>query len=884
MVKLFKAKINKYHLYPVIHILVSTFLSWIVMSFIFPDLLINHKISFIRFADTEFNYYGVFTFLSNFYHGGIQLWNNYDQMPLAYYYLCGGLTSFTNLVVSIIYIAVSPFFSSPSSLFHTIYSTFYTVPSTFIRCSGYYLLLSRFTKNKFVLLTSTVLGSTLLVPQFYLGLNSTSLHSFVPLTIHFILKFFEKFRLNDLLISVLIICICIAADSLVAVGYFYQGIHIILIPIIVWSVITHRHSLKLSRILNKLRPNRLNIIKIFMTVFTGVLITTPWILMLVHDYKDYDLPYGTSRFANLNILDFSKYFKRETQYIPPNEFLIRLVDFSTNEWYRTWVFMGFTSVFLVISGVILSKDNRKYIFSSAIFLFWILANPRTPYGWIGLFHWMNAITNPLSVAVRSMQHTSAFLICFAFLPVITMGIQSLFDTIDKTKTKVDFIRLAAVVLFSFIYILLVFTTVSTDVKNYLQTGFFIALIIIGAIYINKLPKKFTMSVLILGLSVMLFSDGNKMSGYLFYAYKNFTIMPHAVKDNGPYFLDYQNPKILPFRQYYNSSYVAKLPGYIQVDPNNMQGLFYRYTDLNKYLTAPPWYFAEYTPRHISYKRLATDQSLQKYIQKNNQLIYQADMAISEGDNVMEEILSKSYEIKIIVVDKDPNISNIYFPKLSEIKGVYANDPPAQKIKKTKFAISAGKRTSINDLVFLQFVLPQDFPQYITTTVYTNDAKLMNVKIGDKILQPVQGNLISAFTYDVQNISTGKLTIALPVDFTLSNSDIEFAYPEKTDTGIINIYRNEPDNLGLNYNASHDGWLVFHYPYDNKWIVKMDGKTKELFRVNYSFMGVPVEKGLHTILLSYSPYSILRLFIFVSICIVLLGPFVIIWFGIRYLNL
>ena len=54
------------------------------------------------------------------------------------------------------------------------------------------------------------------------------------------------------------------------------------------------------------------------------------------------------------------------------------------------------------------------------------------------------------------------------------------------------------------------------------------------------------------------------------------------------------------------------------------------------------------------------------------------------------------------------------------------------------------------------------------------------------------------------------------------------------------------------NVDKDKMLFFSIPFDKGWNVKVDGKRIPAMMVNIGFIGIPIEKGLHQIELSYTP--------------------------------
>jgi len=129
------------------------------------------------------------------------------------------------------------------------------------------------------------------------------------------------------------------------------------------------------------------------------------------------------------------------------------------------------------------------------------------------------------------------------------------------------------------------------------------------------------------------------------------------------------------------------------------------------------------------------------------------------------------------------------------------------------------------------------------------------------LLPAQGLLNVPYTYDVQNVRVGWMTVLLPVEesITFNNLDLKVKLPDY----ISDVWRNEHDHLGITFNAPSDGWMVLHYPYDLKWHLTVDGKPAALYRVNQYFMGAPVSKGGHKVLLNYWPDTPLRWLLSIS---------------------
>ena len=83
-----------------IFIFLSVLVSFIIMAFVYPDLLIHHKMVFVHQHDNEIPFLGVFTIVSHFYNGGIQLWDRYDMMRYDFFHITSGIYTLANLLTA----------------------------------------------------------------------------------------------------------------------------------------------------------------------------------------------------------------------------------------------------------------------------------------------------------------------------------------------------------------------------------------------------------------------------------------------------------------------------------------------------------------------------------------------------------------------------------------------------------------------------------------------------------------------------------------------------------------------------------------------------------------------------------------------------------------
>ena len=178
------------------------------------------------------------------------------------------------------------------------------------------------------------------------------------------------------------------------------------------------------------------------------------------------------------------------------------------------------------------------------------------------------------------------------------------------------------------------------------------------------------------------------------------------------------------------------------------------------------------------------------------------------------------------------------------------------------------------------MLPNEFPSHLSTTLFTLDRQNWGVAVNGKELKAAQGKLVTPWTFDVQNVHTGCLTLLLPNDFK-ERGKIQLKVKEID--GLINLWCNEHDRLGWTYEAPQDGQLVIRYPFDTKWRLTVDDRPAEINKVDTYFIGFPLSKGVHKILLEYWPQTLLRFWIALSMLGTFLGFFGVVGYGLTILD-
>jgi hypothetical protein len=111
-----------------------------------------------------------------------------------------------------------------------------------------------------------------------------------------------------------------------------------------------------------------------------------------------------------------------------------------------------------------------------------------------------------------------------------------------------------------------------------------------------------------------------------------------------------------------------------------------------------------------------------------------------------------------------------------------------------------------------------------------------------------------------------------VDYVLSE-------PDPTSAESVSIVTYDDDTLVLEVTAGSDGLLVLSEIYEKGWHAKVDGEMVPVEEVNGVLRAVPVSAGVHTVTLTYDPWS-LRYGFYVSLGSAAMSLVVVAWFVAR----
>ncbi|RJQ33016.1 MAG: hypothetical protein C4562_01860 [Actinobacteria bacterium] len=126
----------------------------------------------------------------------------------------------------------------------------------------------------------------------------------------------------------------------------------------------------------------------------------------------------------------------------------------------------------------------------------------------------------------------------------------------------------------------------------------------------------------------------------------------------------------------------------------------------------------------------------------------------------------------------------------------------------------------------------------------------------------------AFNYKVISIG-GKILEELKSNFDYQTPIIEKepkyfgAIKNYEGKALTQIKKYKPQEIKIKVSTPKKGLLLLSDTYYPGWNVYVDGKKAEIFRANYAFRAVPLNKGKHTVIFSYEPVSF-RVGFFISI--------------------
>jgi hypothetical protein len=836
-------------------VLTLTGASLLVMACVFPDMFIFGKRSFMILHDTEIPFENTFALTTYLYHGGLQLWDRFDQMNLSYFQLSAGIYTLANMATAMLYWLISPLFSYSAEAFHRIQTWGFFSFTTFIRVLGGFLLLRQLKVPLLANTLANLLLNTVLLSYLFLGVLTDNLYSYFPLLLYVLVRILEGRRIIDIAWLGLLTAIMIANSPLFALGYFYVVVHFFILALLVFVLLD-----PVERSRSWQWPTGMGQWRLMLLIALGaVIILLPQIVLSPSLKTDFFIAHsglsgddGRMR----HMFDINRYFDPTGKgFISPKDFLVKAIDYQNNSWRDSWIFYGVSTLFLTALGIFLSSRRIKWVFVAgimAIFLINVQPHLTSP---LSIGHWINALTNPFNFLLRSF-HMSTLLMPFLFFPLVAFGLQIILGHDEHTisaRWKPFFVFCAAVFLLSLWF-------VPAPLKLYVYGLEFLWGIAAGIAFLKPAQAlRITLFLIVVAFGI----EWMAVSVFMHSSVRKEERPLEAMQINGldttmPLVVDFQNPKILPFREFDRVDLRFIEPD-IYSYQNNF-GLFYQFGTLARFMHGP----SLYRPMPMAYATLYQDREMQWYLVHNPRTFSLADYAAPENRLNFYNVLASGLYERVAMVDRrEKDAEHLTDPAQMS----FGPRPADQRWKTFTFDLKAAQVSSRGDSLEYGFKLPDDFPRWLSTTVFTPDYESWKLSMGGQSLAPVQGKLIQDYTFDVQNVREEWLILRLPKT---PKPDGKIELQVKMPQDISDVWQNGHDRLGITYEAWRDGWLIIHYPYDPKWEISIDGKPSRVYRVNRYFIGTPISQGIHKVLLSYWPHTPLRLLLFLSLIGVWLG--------------
>jgi len=833
----------------------------------------------VKRYDFEFNFVSVLILVQNFLHGGIQLWNRYDQIPFSYLHLCGGIYTPDHLITAASYALLNFFKASASGeTFYRFFVVFFHSFALLLRTIIGYLLLKRFCDSRFVIFVLLVMLNTVLSSHMHQGFGLIFVYMMFILVMHVTLSFFEEPSFRNLLLIVGAYGLVASASPLFSASYFYLGFHCFAFSALVWAFFKNREKIK-SAWGTALVFDRTKKIDAAVTAAFLIILLLPAVLMLLHAGHDYQFASESSRFNDM--LSISEYFKRPAFWGPQNELLPNFVNFHVNNWGGSWIFVGIFTITTALFGFLVSKDSRKYVFALTTLLFILMNSSRDSHGLFYLntvFHWWHAITSPFKFIPRSFHMTGAMLIPYALLPLMAMGLQRMVDLIRQqeplsSQTKIAIAAWGTVLVgltLSYKYMI----KIPPDVWMYLVIN--LVLVIFGLVALLLLRRsRFRAVLFMVVVCALALIDMSKLTTY----FKLFYVELHGLVSKQIHYagptksplpvLEFKNPAVLPNQDRFNGHSVDNEEDQCFFNGQAVsRGLIFGAVNLGRYSMPAN----QYQPRHMAYTPVERNKSLIDYIQASRKIVSFAPYAVAEGTGIFDSLVKSALADKIIVLGGKAGLAT---ENMHPWGDPLPHSLPEEKksIMTLELDMSKSIVRDMGEFNVFSLPAPEECRSWEGTTVFAPmpDGPVVQLQgLQNAELEIQQGLLTKPYAYEVNTFQVGRLSFSLPKAFDLKSVRPVLKLTRVLDNGVVGILKNTPDRLDFSFASEKSGFVLFHMPYDPKWKILVDGVETEIYPANISFMAIPISAGKHDVSLRYWPKSVLRPLLWLSSIASVLG--------------
>lgn len=238
--------------------------------------------------------------------------------------------------------------------------------------------------------------------------------------------------------------------------------------------------------------------------------------------------------------------------------------------------------------------------------------------------------------------------------------------------------------------------------------------------------------------------------------------------------------------------------------------------------------------------------------ENNFAIYEKIFSV-EG---YEPLHSKRYG-ELISASRDGKISIRLSGSDANIHPGYGEEDLRKNVYRQQLLNILGVKYVLNknDLLGLNYkpdynTFPQEIYKLIWQKgpwqIYENTHALPRIFLASDYIVEKDKNKIIQMVFDEKFDLRDKIVLEEKI-----SPEISFA---KDNNAEVEVKKYSPNEVVLRTNAESHMLLFLSDNYYPGWRVSVDGKDGKIYRANYSFRAVPVQKGNHTVIFSYYPMS------------------------------
>jgi hypothetical protein len=854
--------------------------SMAVMALVYPDMFLTAQVRFTAGHDIQVPHQSAWVHAGYFLRDGLQLWSRHDQMNHSFIHLGLGFHSLTGIVEGFSFAQIAGFFDRPAEAYQRFHPWVFFSLATLFRTAGGLALLCLYPIPRWARVLALIVMNTILAGPTYNGLVAGFLYSLAPLVLYFLVVFFRRMSLVSFLGVGLSLGLAFAQVPLLAVGYFYMPIHLFIFCAAVafgwWAVKARRAGLARPDFEGPSGRRHLAMAGLGLVALSVVLaMNLDYLRLLNETFFIYGsgLTGTAGRFDNM--LSPMAFLTSGGTGANMREMMPFVLDFTENRWWYSWIFIGGASLGLSLIGLTHGRHRERWIYGAAFILVVLAQFPRALPSWGLPAHLILGFTDPTAFIIGGF-HMSMMLSPYFLVVPIGLGITALARRLREPATEArvptsDWICTALLVAWA-AYALLALPPLSGAVEAAIFLGLALCL---NAPRIPALRQGRRLRWMAATPLLVLVAD---LGGFAMYMYdvpytgdriqpRDFEGIQQGVEPSvNPVVLDYQNPTTLVYSRHLRT---ADFPAAVNTDPGFPSSQAY-YWSLQTYVGAhynaifqgrvfyPP---RTYEMRHLQYReatnyterenedtRSEEGKAIWPLLSGDDRSAYFVPLALDGTRVTLREFLAAdAARWSVVLTAPDGAVVDGTLGALPEVAPVPVEPP--DRTRTFRLMLVEAEQRPRDGFVEYTMPLPDEFPAYMATNLFSPDRTALRVFVDGRELAPAQGYLIRPDTFDIGNAATSRLVVALPPDQpeeTLVELRVTF------DGLVTDVAPNTNDVTGLHIEAPAEGWLVWRMPYEEGWQATVDGAPVPVSLANHTGMAVRVPAGVSVVEFSYKP--------------------------------